>query len=528
MVQPAQTSPLAGQPVLTILRQHPLHYIGMALVFVAIFSGKFSFDRFVAETSRTPWLELRIWASALACAVAFFLIYRGHLKIPAFRKELLIGLAFIVSLHGYFIVNAVFIGDVTRQAEYILDFSLLLLWAFLIVFYFRSQTDLIVFSIIAETVALTLFILALLGGGNPDLNGEGWAPLGGTITFYRIEFLAFCAGLYLSTLATATYSKGIHLMVAGIGMFSTLASLSKAAFIAVLCVTLVVAFNLLSTKRYKQAAGIAAITCAVFFCFFWVKGDLLQSRVEWATGSPIDVRPAEFPSPSWSLLHTYSTKILEKMQSQHMTTIDDLTEEERTQLRALWHVFKKDDLPHHLADLKPSLISINGMMILKDGTTRLPMALAAWDAFLTHKWFGIGIGSYTYQSFNNSTGAMDTYPYPHNIILEILATTGLVGIVLFFVAIFYFQVLLRQCFLQQKSSICFAAYAGFIFLTALFSGDIYDFRVYWYVGLIALICFHVDSQGKGDPECIVMANSDAGGQTRSADNPAAQTEIKFS
>jgi hypothetical protein len=535
MVQPAQTSPLAGQPVLTILRQHPLRYLGMALVFVAIFSGKFSFDRFVAETSRTPWLELRIWASALACAVALFLIYRGHLKIPAFRKELLIGLAFIVLLHGYFIVNAVLIGDVTRQAEYILDFSLLLLWAFLIVFYFRSQADLIVFSIIAEAVALTLFILALLGWGNPSLNGGGWAPFGGTITFYRIEFLAFCAGLYLSTLTTATYSKGIHLMVAGIGLFSALASLSKAAFIAAFCVALVAIFNLLSIKQYQRAAGIAIITCAVFFGFFWTKGDLLQNRLEQATGSALMVRPAEpivcppaIISPPWSLLRTYSTTILEKIKLQQAISIDDLTEEERTQLRALWHVFKKDDLPHYLADLKPFLISINGMVVLNDGTTRLPMALAAWDAFVLHKWLGIGVGNYIYQSFNNCTGVIDTYRYSHNIILEILATTGLVGIVLFLVVIFYFQVLLRQCFLQQKSSIYFAAYGGFIFLTALFSGDIYDFRVYWYVGLIALICFHVGSQGKGDPECIAMANSDAGGQTRSADNPAAQAEIKLS
>ncbi len=494
MVQPAQTSPLAGQPVLTILRQHPLRYLGMALVFVAIFSGKFSFDRFVAETSRTPWLELRIWASVLACAVAFFLIYRGHLKIPAFRKELLLGLAFIVLLHGYFIVNAVLIGDVTRQAEYILDFSLLLLWAFLVVFYFRSQADLIVFSIIAEAVALTLFILALLGWGNPDLNGEGWAPLGGTITFYRIEFLAFCAGLYLSTLTTATYSKGIHLMVAGIGLFSALASLSKAAFIAAFCVALVAIFNLLSVKQYQRAAGIATITCAVFFGFFWIKGDLLQNRVERATGSTLTVRPAEpavcpagITPPPWSLLHAYSTRILEKIQLQQAISIDDLTEEERTQLRTLWQVFKKDDLPHYLADLKPFLLSINGIVVLKDGTTRLPMALTAWDAFVPHKWFGIGVGNYIYQGFNSCTDVIDIYRYPHNIILEILATTGLFGIVLFLGAVFYFQVLLRRYFLRDSASICLAGYGMFIIITALFAGDIYDFRLYWYIGLIILV-----------------------------------------
>lgn len=487
MVQLAQTSPLVWQRVRTTLRQHPLWNLGILLIFIAIFSGKFSFDRFVVETSRTSWLELRIWASALACVLAFFLMHRSHFRIPTLRKELLVGLALVVLLHGYFIANAVLIGDVRREAEYVLDFSLLLLWAFLIVFYFRSQRDLIVFSIIAETVAVALFILALLGWGNPDLNGGGWAPFGGTITFYRIEFLAFCAGLYLSTLTTTTYSKGIHLMVVGIGLFSTLASLSKAAFIAAFCVALVTIFNLLSIKQYQRAASIATIMCVVFFGFFWIKGDLLQNRVERATVSTLTVRPVEPAPPPWSLPHAYSTRILEEIQSRHVISIDDLTEEERAQLRALWKVFKQESLPRDVTDLKPFLMSMNGMVVLEDGTTRLPMALTAWDAFVTHKWFGIGVGNYAYKSFNSYTDVIDTYRYPHNIILEILATTGLLGMILFLGAIFYFQVLLRRYFLRGSASIYFAGYGMFIFITALFAGDIYDFRLYWYIGLIILV-----------------------------------------
>lgn len=500
MVQLAQTSPLVWQRVRTNLWQHPANALGILLVFIAIFSGKFSFDRFVVEASRTSWLELRIWASASACVLALFLMRRSHLRIPTLRKELLVGLALLVLLHGYFIVNAVLVGDASRKAEYVLDFSLLLLWAFLIVFYFRSQSQLIVFSIIAEAAAIALFVLALMGLGNPDLNGGGWAPFGGTITFYRMEFLAFCAGLYLSTVTTTAYTRGFHLMIAGIGLFSALASLSKAALIAALCVTLVIAFNLLSVKQYKQAAGIVAITCAVLLGFIWIKGDLLQNRVEWATGSTFPVRPVEpavrpvepavrpvESAPSWSLLHTYSIRILEKIQSQNVTSVDDLTEEERAQLRAIWQVFKNGELPTSTVELKTFLISANGMVVLNDGTTRLPMALAAWDAFVSHKWFGIGIGNYVYKSFNSWTDVIDTYRYPHNILLEILATTGLLGIVLFLVAIFYFQVLLRRYFLRGSASIYFAGYGMFIFLTALFAGDIYDFRLYWYIGLITFV-----------------------------------------
>lgn len=532
MVQPTQTSPLVWQSVQTIIRQHPLHILGILLIFVAIFSGKFSFDRFVVEASRTSWLELRIWASVLACVVALFLMRQGHLKMPILRKELVVGLALLVLLHGYFIVNVFLVGDASRKAEYVLDFSLVLLWAFLIVFYFRSQSELIIFSIVAEAAAIALFVLALMGWGNPDLNGGGWAPFGGPITFYRMEFLAFCAGLYLSTVTTRAYTKGFHLLVAGIGLFSAFASLSKAAFIAALCVTLVVAFNLLSVKRYKQAAVIAAITCAVFFGFFLVKGDLFQNRVEWATGSSIPVRAVEpavravEPAPSWSLLHTYSTRILEKIQSQNVTSVDDLTEEERAQLRAIWQVFKNGELPNHTTDLKTFLMSVSGMVVLNDGTTRLPMALAAWDAFVSHKWFGIGIGNYTYKSFNSWAGVIDTYRYPHNIILEILATTGLLGTVLFLVVIFYFLVLLRQRVPQGELSVYFTGYGVFIFLTALFSGDIYDFRVYWYVGLITLICFHADSQGQESSQCVVMPSSKTEKQTRGAGNPAAQTDIR--
>lgn len=540
MVQPPPTSPLVWQSVQTIIRQQPLHILGILLIFVAIFSGKFSFDRFVVEASRISWLELRIWASVLACVVALFLMRQGHLKMPILRKELAVGLVLLVSLHGYFIVNVFLVGDASRRTEYVLDFSLVVLWAFLIVFYFRSQSELIIFSIVAEAAAITLFILALMGWGNPELNGGGWAPFGGPITFYRMEFLAFCSGLYLSTVTKTAYIRGFHLLVAGIGLFSALASLSKAAFIAALCVTLVAAFNLLSVKRYKQAAVITTIACVVFSGFLLVKGDLFQTRIEWATGSSIPVRPAEpaLPpvepvvrpvepaSPSWNPQYAYSIRVLEKIQSQNMRSIDELTEEDRTQLLTLWQVFKSGELPRYRTDLKTFLMSVNGMVVLNDATSRLPMALAAWDAFVSHKWFGIGIGNYSYKSFNSWTDVIDTYRYPHNIILEILATTGLLGIVLFFVVIFYFLVLLRQGVPQGGPSVYFTGYGIFIFLTALFSGDIYDFRVYWYVGLITLICFHADSQGKESSQCAVMPSSKIGEQTRGAGNPAAQTDIR--
>lgn len=499
-----------------MIRHHRLHVFGILLIFIAIFSGKFSFDRFLVETSRISWLELRIWASVLACVVVLLLVRRGHLKLPVLTKESVIGLTLLALLHGYFILNVALFGNTTRKAEYILDFSLVLLWAFLIVFYFRSQRELIIFSIVAEAAAIILFILALLGWGNPELNGYGWAPFGGPITFYRMEFLAFCAGLYLFRMSTTAYTKGLHLLVASIGVFSAFASLSKAAFIAALCVTLFVTFNLLSVKRYKQAAVVAAITCGISFGFFLVKGDLFQKRIEWATGSAIPVRPAETApspakpapspepamrpgnpaSPSWNPQYAYSTRVLEKIQHHTITTIDELTELEQAQLRAIWQVFKEGDLPTSMKDLKPFLISINGMVVLNDGTSRLPMALAAWDAFLSHKWFGIGIGNYVYKSFNSWANVIDSYYYPHNIVLEIIATAGLLGIAIFFVVIFYFLVLLRQRFAHWELSVYFTAFGVFIFLTALFSGDLYDFRIFWHVGLITLVCFHVDLQGR--------------------------------
>ena len=500
------TSPLIWQRVRTSLHQQPLIAMGILLIFIAIFSGKFSFDRFAVEASRTSWLELRAWASMLAAVLALVLVRRSGFGFPVLQKSLLVGMALMVLLHGYFILNLVFIGEGSHQSGYVVDFSLLLVVGVLIAFYFRSQVELIVFSIIAEMAAIALFAFALAGFGNPDVNGIGWAPFGGPITFYRIEFLAFCSGLYLSSVTTSAFIRGGHLIVAGIGLFSALASLSKAAPLGAICVILFIAFNLLSIKQYKKAASIGVITCVIFFAFYSVMGSHLQTRIERAAGA---TSPAG--ATSWNQLNNFSTKMLEKVQSQNVTSVEGLTEDERSQLKAIGQMFEGGSLPSYTNDLKAFLGTVNRLVILYDGSTRFQMALAAWDSFVFHKWFGIGIGNYVYKSFNSRSNGIDTYRYPHNIILEIMATAGLVGLGAFLVAILYLQVLLKQQFLRYGLPVYFIGYGVFIFVTALVSGDIYDFRFYWYIGLITLICFHAPYQGTECAQADVPSGKAGGG-----------------
>src|SRR5688572_11108324 len=230
--------------------------VGCALaLFIAVFSGRFSIARFVDETARVDWLQLRLWFTGLAALGWVLLLYHGSQLRRHFGRDLGLWLGLFALFYLYLIANAAFLGAPETAAEHVADILIIGVQAFLIVQIVRAEEDLAWFARIAEAVGVLLFLLCVAGLGNPDLNGAGWAPFGGPTTFYRIEFLAFCSALYLFARDARRFAL-IHLAAAAIALFSTLGSLSKIALLASLIVVTYFLFRLLAARHWRQAIAV--------------------------------------------------------------------------------------------------------------------------------------------------------------------------------------------------------------------------------------------------------------------------------
>lgn len=97
----------------------------------------------------------------------------------------------------------------------------------------------------------------------------------------------------------------------------------------------------------------------------------------------------------------------------------------------------------------------------------------ALDMFLDNSWIGAGLGEFEYR----------VGTYPHNLILEILVECGLLGALLFVLALIPLFKRLRSHIDQNRELV--ALFFGYL-VASQFSGDIFDNRAVFIVGAILL------------------------------------------
>ena len=113
---------------------------------------------------------------------------------------------------------------------------------------------------------------------------------------------------------------------------------------------------------------------------------------------------------------------------------------------------------------------------MADRTQRIRRWLHAVEVFQSHKYLGVGFGNFTLVLANLSPPRSDTYRYPHNIILELLAATGLIGCSLFVITLLISIIVIHRTVHRDDRWLFLIAYPLFILLSSMFTGDIYDFR----------------------------------------------------
>ncbi|NMA73495.1 MAG: O-antigen ligase family protein [Bacteroidales bacterium] len=110
----------------------------------------------------------------------------------------------------------------------------------------------------------------------------------------------------------------------------------------------------------------------------------------------------------------------------------------------------------------------------------------SWDLFLESPIFGYGINGYAVMTGGN---------YPHNLFLEIMLDLGIIGVIL----IIPILAIGAMSFLRSinKKYVYVSVLPLYMIIVQQFSGDLYDFRFFFFWSILILHCLDLDKIDSG-------------------------------
>lgn len=353
-------------------------------------AGNFSVSRLSAWLPNALYGQIR-FVLLIACVGLMLLLRRTEATNRSSSKLALV----VTALCAFLALHAAVFGAPDFRTGYIIDLLHFTALAWIAVHLLRTEGDLKVLLVSFIVIGTALIPMWFAG-----------LSYFGPITFYRIEFMAFVAALYLALCGT----RWLYLALP-VFLFCTMASLSKAAVVCAL-IAIVYAIHLLAVMRQDLRKLVSA----------GVIGATIFGAVSLADFTPR----------------------LNIMEQPDLTT--------------------------------PQM---SNMITINDASQRIRMALVAIDLAKRNIVRGTGVGSYHVTVMNSDENGFDSMRHPHNVTLEILYSTGLIGVTLFGIALFIFFVSLHRRVIAYPPVSAIAAGVVFVLLTNHLSGDFYDFRMFW-------------------------------------------------
>lgn len=331
----------------------------------------------------------------------------------------------LAALCIFLAASAMFRGVGDISRVYVIDTLYLAVFGFLAVALISDDGDL-------SVLCLSLVLIAIPFAPTWYLRNKDTFTGFTTITYYRVEFFAFVACTYFAIRGNKLGWPG-----SAVFLFLTLDSTSK------------------------SAAVLAPVSIA-YFCF------VLAIR-----------KPVTDPPPRYSALSHLAllVVVLAIFIPTESATVASRIEYVAVQTRA------SEAAQNMNGD------ALNNLFTFNDGTQRVRMAVRAFDIWKEHKMRGAGVGAYAIKVLDGDNTGFDTYLYPHNVSLEILYSTGLIGFALYGAALVIFLVLLHRRMLARADLAALGCGAVLTLLTSHFAGDFYDMRMFWLLIIAAVAVY---------------------------------------
>lgn len=478
-----------------VKHQLSCEYLSRCLIFsffIAIFSGYYSFDRLLSFQASSFLTEFRFWG--LSVCLLLLLIIFSKLRLISHKPsgEYFLLPVIILLFYGVVVSNVIVLGNPSSMSDNLVDAIFVAVLVVLTLFIIKNKRDLVVFAVIAEVIGLALLVLVIAGIDNPEVKNARWSPIGGVITFYKLEFLACCAALYLSSIETNPKLKIIHLTIAVITSFASLMTLSKAPLIGMLAVIGFISTWLVSKNEFPRLLVVWLVFILSLAFFYLFGGENFESRLNALKAKHQDTvnRPsAKHPDTPLTLSELIDIK---KFNDTDLK-FEDLDQDEKEKIKAIATIIG-DGAPDYRNDLQGFIRYNDRLLLLYDRSYRSQLLAYSVHLYSTDVWKGIGAGNYSYLGFTSS-GNTAEHKYPHNILVEILVEYGLVGLLVFGLAFLVTSSLLLRVLIRETSSLYLVAYVLFLFVTSMFSGDLYDFRLFWLISAVIVAAYSSPAPG---------------------------------
>jgi hypothetical protein len=482
---------MAGQGLL----QFDLHWIlrltMMAALVVAFLGGKFTFERILGLHVSNTWLEVRLWFTiVVVIGILIEKIFYKTTFLDIRSAQLNCVLASILVLNLGLALHILWFGNPEMKTYYIIDVGFVTIHALFFAYLIRGISDFLNFIFIVETIGLVLVASALGKFNDPNIYGAGgWAPFSAPLTFYQIEFGMCCCALFAAVSLKHFLIRVLHVTISAIGLFASLSSLSRGALMISAVSLLYMVIGLMILQRPRLAVSVIALFSSVTIAFLLLYYPLVSGRM-----------------PNLTIKPTSDTISTPKQIVGVTVPQEDQAKSHRAEISSVAPAGNINELPRTMNDpvrqndqmsssltqnLSESLViqdaanlAKNNMVLLADSTQRIRMFIGAWDIFLRHKVWGIGFGNYELKMANNSGDGFDIHRYPHNVLLEMLATTGVLGTSVFVIAILIGVIVIHQAIRVDYKWLFLFAFALAEFLVGMVMSDIYDFRWYFFVCIL--------------------------------------------
>ena len=484
-----------------------LMWVVAGLLYAAIFAGKFTLYRFFNESSSFDNFFVEIRFLALSFVIFILLVqvlfFKKYLPNNAYPKNISLAVGAILlvqiglGLHSLFWANPNELSLILYELVALCVVAVLITRAWII--WKQKFIDALLLTGIAS--ALFLGLLAFLGVGHQHLYGPGWAPIGTSISFYRLEAFGAFGSLYFAWACKGRGSRLFFIITACACLVAAFASLSRAALLACSSAFFIVAvinFYWFRIRWGFVVVGILLVSLIVFMQFARVQvesrltegllASVFQSRL---AERKIDV---ELQIPSGTCTRLCEESLRKLMNSNAIVSqarILELLSCKVNPVDTCKSIPTKDEI---------ALLEEFGrlLMLVPDRTYRLRLADYGVRGFLNAPWLGNGFGNYSLTLAAPYTGKPDRYTYPHNIIIELFYAVGVLGVI-FVGSVFLF---LGFIFFRARSfieaSLPIMGFSIAVLFGSFLGGNYFDFRLVWLGVLLAiLMAYRVNSMDGG-------------------------------
>lgn len=449
-----------------------LHRAAIVLGTIVLLGGKITTGRIQQSVEAFPDIDVRIAALIAATLLEAFHIFRTGAVVRWKNEHLLLVFVPLTGFVAYCCLAEVFVWGGAFRSSFFSDLFYLLWLVALFGIMFPNQADLVLLARTAELAAFGLFLVLLSQSvGTVEGLAERWST---SVTTFRIELVGLCTALYLLYVTPQLGWRLLHVAVAVCLIYAALATASRTSILVLPGLLVAFIFYFLVRGRWWVISVVGGAILAGTLLFS------ISDRADALVQQLTSVLVAELPMASQ----------IQVAEGENGVSIPDPIEEAIRRLNdPQFQAYCRQSL-QAVSDLPVSVenYSCSRYVALPDSTHRLRMMMKALTLLGENPLFGVGAEGYHLTLAYGEKEAA-TYSYPHNLLLEVAARTGLVGTLLMAISALGVGAVLVRALVSSQSVVFLCGIPLIYALASLTGGDIYDARSIWAVAAaIAAAC----------------------------------------